>query len=125
MSRAPFSVKNRLRSFVYAFNGFKILIVEEHNARIHVVITLVAVIVSWSLKISTTEWMFILACITLVFIAELFNSAIENLADMVSPIHHPKIKKIKDLAAASVLLSAILSVIIAAIIFLPKVFYSL
>lgn len=120
MNNAPFSIKDRLRSFVYAFNGLKTLFIDEHNARIHLAIALVAIFTSVFLKISITEWIFIIGCIVLVFMAELFNSAIENLADVVSLMYHPKIKKVKDLAAASVLLAAILSVIVAAIIFIPK-----
>ncbi|MNY66215.1 Undecaprenol kinase [compost metagenome] len=56
----------------------------------------------------------------LVFVCELFNTALEALADFASPGKHPQIKKVKDLAAAAVLLSAISALITGIIIFLPK-----
>src|SRR5712671_5130876 len=56
-----------------------------------------------------------------VWAAELFNTAVEKLADMVSKDFHPKIKFIKDVSAAAVLLSAITAFLTGIIIFLPKV----
>jgi len=56
-----------------------------------------------------------------VFSMEIINSAIEQLADFVSPDYHEAIKKVKDLSAAAVLISALVSVIIACIIFIPKI----
>ena len=56
-----------------------------------------------------------------VFAMELINSAIENLADVISPDKDDRIKRIKDLAAAAVLFSAFISVVVGLIIFLPKI----
>ena len=73
------------------------------------------------LKISTTEWLFIISCSALVLSIELINTAMEFLCDMVSKEIHPSIKIIKDLGAAAVLLIAAGSVIIGIMIFLPKI----
>ncbi|MBC7653927.1 MAG: diacylglycerol kinase family protein, partial [Oligoflexus sp.] len=70
--------------------------------------------------ISAIEWLAVILVIGLVFITEIINTSIENIADFISPERHPKIKVIKDLAAAAVILSAIVSVIIGLLIFLPK-----
>ena len=56
-----------------------------------------------------------------VFVAEILNTAIENIADFISPGKNDKIKKIKDLAAAGVLISALTAFSIALIIFIPKI----
>lgn len=120
MKQKKFSIKSRLNSFKYAFDGFKTLFLEEHNSRIHLVIALLIIILGLIFNISNTEWLFIVFCIGFVFFAELVNSSIENIADFISPEKHHSIKKVKDLAAASVLTSAITSVIIGLIIFLPK-----
>lgn len=122
MEHKKFSIKSRLDSFKYAFNGFKTLFLEEHNSRIHLFIALFIIILGFLFNISNIEWLFIVFCIGLVFFAELINSSIENIADFVSPEKHHSIKKVKDLAAAAVLTGAITSVIIGLIIFLPKIY---
>ena len=116
-----FSIKDRFKSFSYAFNGLKLLLKEEHNSRIHLAITITVLILSILLKISTTEWLFVILLIGFVFVTEILNSAIENLADFVSPEKNNLIKKVKDLAAAGVLLSAVTALIVGIVIFLPKI----
>ncbi len=120
MKSQNFSIAKRLKSFTYAFNGFKILFKEEHNARIHAAIGILVLMLSIYFGLNINEWMAILFSIGLVFSAEIFNSAIENLCDFVSPQWNDKIKKVKDLSAAAVLLSAIIAVAIGLIIFIPK-----
>lgn len=122
MNDKKFSSKDRVKSFGYAFNGLKLFFYKEHNARIHALAAIFATSISFWLKISPIEWVAIIGVITLVFIAEIFNSSIEKLADVVSPEINPKIKTVKDLAAGAVLLTAIFAVIVAIIIFYPKLF---
>lgn len=120
MNKTSFSVRKRLSSFKYAFNGLKILIKEEHNARIHILATLFVITLSVVFQINKYEWLVILLCIGFVVSTEIINSAIENICDFISPEKHQQIKKIKDLSAAAVLTSAIVSLIIACLIFIPK-----
>ena len=115
-----FSFAKRLAGFRYAFNGLKILIREEHNARIHLFVTCCVLIAGIVFKISAGEWIAVIFCIGLVFALELINSAIENTADLISKERNETIKKIKDLSAGAVLIAAIASAIIGLIIFLPK-----
>ncbi|MCB1179227.1 MAG: diacylglycerol kinase family protein [Leptospiraceae bacterium] len=119
MKQEKFSFKKRLKSFTYAFNGFRILFREEHNARIHLVFAILALISGFYFKITTTEWISIIFVIGLVFILEILNSAIENICDFISPEYHETIKKVKDLSAAAVLFGAIVSVFVGLIVFLP------
>ena len=120
MKKNQTSVKKALRSFAFAFNGLKILILEEQNARIHTIGAFCAIVLGFVLKISLHEWVAIILAIGFVITIETINSAIENLADFVSPDKHDLIKKVKDLSAGGVLLSAITALIIGLIIFLPK-----
>ena len=122
MSHEKFSVRKRLKSFGYAFNGFKVMLREEHNARIHLVVAVLAVALGIILRISRPEWIFIAIVTGAVFTAELFNSAIENLCDHLSPEKNSSIKKIKDLSAAAVLVTAIVAVVTGCLIFLPRIF---
>lgn len=117
-----FSLKKRSKSALYALNGLRVLFLEEHNSRIHIAIVIVVVTAGFLLKISNTEWLVVCILIALVFSLEIINSAIENICDYISPQWNEVIKKVKDLAAAAVFVSSVISVICGAIIFLPKLY---
>lgn len=117
-----FSLKKRSKSALYALNGLRVLFLEEHNSRIHIAIVIVVATAGFLLKISNTEWLVICILIALVFSLEIINSAIENICDYISPQWNEVIKKVKDLAAAAVFVSSVISVICGAIIFLPKLY---
>ena len=122
MKQENFSIIRRLKSFTFALNGLKILILEEHNARIHLVAAILVIISGILLKISNAEWVAVTFSIGLVFALETINSAIENLADFVSPEKNDQIKKVKDLSAGAVLIGAIAALVNGLIIFIPKIF---
>jgi len=115
-----FSMLARLKSFGYAFNGIKYALTTQHNFYIHVTLTIVAIILGFILKISNTEWVAIVIVIGLVISAEIFNTAIEELVNLVSPKKNKKAGIIKDLAAGAVLVLAMAALITGTIIFLPK-----
>lgn len=115
-----FSIKARLKSFLYAFNGLKILFKTEHNVWIHSVSAFIAIIMGFQFKLSIFEWCFIALAIGIVFVAEIINTSIEYLTDFVSPQMDERAKKVKDLAAAAVFISSITSLAIGILIFLPK-----
>ncbi|MGM9779800.1 MAG: diacylglycerol kinase family protein [Prevotella sp.] len=77
--------QRRLRSFKYAANGLKVLATKEHNARIHVIAAILAILGATALKSDVTEWIAVLIVIALVFITEMLNSAVERLCDYVKP----------------------------------------
>ena len=109
-----------LRSFRHAFRGFGFLL-EENNAKFHLLASVIVLLLGFYVKLSAVEWTIILTQIGLVFAAETFNTAIEKLCDFVSPEHQPLIGKVKDLAAAGVLIVAFVAAIIGIIIFLPRI----
>lgn len=121
MKKQKFSLQNRLKSFSYAFNGLKVLFKEEHNARIHLLVTILVIILGLVFQVSLIEWIILIFAIGFVLISEIINTAIEQIADFISPQKHPKIKIIKDLAAASVLISSICAFVVGLIIFIPKI----
>jgi len=122
MDNQKFSLIDRIKSFKYAFQGLKLFFINDHNGRVHLFAAIIAIGLSFYLKLSALEWIAILGVISAVIVAEILNSAIEKLADVVSPDFHPKIKVVKDLAAAAVLVAAFLAVAVGAIIFIPKLF---
>jgi len=113
-------IKKRLKSFWWAFLGIIDLFRHHPNAQIHLVATIVVISTASYVGLSTIEWCIILLCIAGVLALEAVNSAIEYLADKISLKHDPLIGKAKDIAAAAVLLFAIGSVVIALLIFGPK-----
>jgi diacylglycerol kinase len=117
----PFSVQSRLNSFVYAFAGIKDFIRYEPQALMHAIAAALVIFAGFYFKITTHEWLAVMFAIGLVVVAEMLNTAIEKLTDMVSPEIHPKAKVVKDLSAGAVLVASIVAAIIGLIIFLPKI----
>lgn len=122
MKNNGFTLRKRLRSFRYAFNGIRLLIAKEHNAWIHCFAAVCVIIAGILLEISKMEWIAVVIVIGAVLAAEAVNSAMEALADFVSPEYSEAIKRTKDLAAGAVLLMAITAAIVGIIIFLPRMF---
>lgn len=120
MNETPFSLRNRIKSFSYAFQGIKTFFLTQHNAWIHAMATIIVIILGNIVALSTNEWCWIILSIALVFITEMLNTAIEFLTDIVSPEYHPLAKKTKDVAAGGVLVSAVIAVILGLLIFVPK-----
>ena len=117
-----FSWGARAKSFEYAWSGLRIVLQKEHNTWIHLALTLLAVLFGILLHISRVEWMALLIVMALVWITEILNTCIEKIMDFVHPEYHPKVKIIKDMAAAAVLIMAIVAVIVGGLIFIPKLF---
>lgn len=115
-----FSIKDRFKSFNYAFQGTKIFFSTQHNSWIHLLATILVLTAGYFLKLSSIEWLFLIITIALVFITEMINTAIEFLCDKISPELDPTIKKVKDISAAAVLIAAIMAILVWLIIFIPK-----
>ena len=95
------------------------LLREEKNARVHAVATAFVILVSVLLRLSRLEWAVLALAVAGVWAAEAMNSAIERLANVVSPLPHPLVGAAKDLAAASVLFAAIGAVVVGLFVFCP------
>jgi undecaprenol kinase/diacylglycerol kinase (ATP) len=119
------STSKFFRSFKYALTGIATVFKEELNARVHLLAAMVAVVLGLVLKLAWFEWIVIIMVIGGVIAMELINTSIEALADLYSTDYNPNIKKIKDLAAGAVLVSAITALIVGLIIFLPKILMKL
>ncbi len=118
----PFSIRERIESFRFALSGLKILFRDEHNARIHLAVAVLVIVMAFLTGASKNDWQWLMLSIALVLICEAFNSAIEYLCDLVSPDHHPLVAKAKDISAAAVLMAAIVASMIGLTVFLPLLF---
>ena len=83
--------------------------------------SIIAIALGVILKVNPLEWSLLIIVIAIVFIAELLNTAIETLSDYVNPEWNEKIMQVKDYAAAAVLISATVSLLVGGLIFIPKI----
>ena len=111
------------KAFVNAFSGLHYFFRHEQNGRTQLVIGVFTVILGTLLHISRLEWIAVLLCIGTVLSAEMINSALEKLCDYIQPSSNPQIRIIKDVAAGGVLFISIVSAIIGAFIFIPKLWH--
>lgn len=116
-----FSLVARARSFNHAFRGIGIIFKTQHNAWLHALIAGVVIILGFAYRISEGEWALVILAITSVLAAESFNTAIEIDIDLTSPNYHPYARDTKDVASATVLITALGAAVVGAIIFLPKI----
>ncbi len=112
--------KNRLRSIWIALDGIKQVLLTQQNARIHLVVTLVVFLAAGVLDFSGLEWALLVLVVGFVWAAEIFNTAIEDLVDLVSTEQNPSAKRIKDISAGAVLISALVAVLVGLLIFCSK-----
>ncbi|WP_370392171.1 diacylglycerol kinase family protein [uncultured Winogradskyella sp.] len=117
--KEPFLI-NRLKSVGYAFKGMLILFRTEASIKIQLVIAILVTIAGFYFNISKTEWLAQIIMIGLVMSMEGMNTAIEYLSDFIHPEKNHKIALIKDIAAGAVFIAALVAVVVACIIYLPK-----
>lgn len=114
-------IRSRRLSFVYAFKGLKALFLSQENFKIHILAAILVNALGFYFGISNVEWALIWICISAVLCAEAFNTAIEEIINLLHPDHHPKAGLIKDVSATAVLLFAFGSIIVACLIFIPYI----
>lgn len=114
-----------LASFGYAFAGLGHCFRTQRNFRIHISIAVLATIAGYFLALSFVEWAVVAVMVTLVLAAEMVNTMVESLVDLVTQERHPLAKVAKDVAAGVVLLTAIGAVVVGLLVFAPKVLATL
>lgn len=108
-----------LHSFKYAFEGIWYVLRSQRNAKIHLGVTLAVILLGLFLRLSALHWAVLLVTIGMVFAAEMFNTVIEALIDLVSPNYHPLAKIAKDAAAGAVFILAMMSVLVGLLVLGP------
>lgn len=108
--------------FKHAWEGMKYAFTTQPNFKVHSLVALAAIFVGLLLRLSRIEWLTLMFTICLVFVAEMINTAIESMTDLIEKKHHLKAKIAKDVSAGMVLVAAISSIIVALLLFVPKIF---
>jgi diacylglycerol kinase (ATP) len=114
-------MKKFILSVGFALKGLKYAFTSQQNFRIQTSIALIAIALGLYFNLSASEWHWIMLCIAMVLVMELFNTGIETLTDLVSPGYNKLAGHVKDISAAGVLIMAIFTLITGIIIFLPKI----
>jgi diacylglycerol kinase len=108
-----------LKSFTYSFKGLQKVVREEQNIKIQLIIGTIIVLLGIFLQISASEWIPLILSMAMVILAEVLNSAVERVADVLKPRINEYVREIKDIMAGAVMITAITSIIIGILVFLP------
>ncbi|MFT7162453.1 MAG: diacylglycerol kinase [Bacteroidia bacterium] len=122
MNRVLNSLNKNIRSYRYALRGLSFVFRTENNMIYHSIAAFISVVCGLIFQISNSEWIAIFLACGLVFMAEIFNTALEKLLDFISPEHNTQVGLIKDISAAAVLTISIAALLVGTVIFIPKIF---
>jgi diacylglycerol kinase len=117
----PQAQTNFLHSFAHALHGVLHVIKHEKNARIHLGFAIVAFGSGEWLGVSNAELAAVFFAVVIVFLAEMFNTAIERTLDLIDVRDNPRIKLIKDMSAGAVLIAAVAAVMVGIVVYVPYV----
>jgi diacylglycerol kinase len=112
--------KKELRSFVPAYKGLRLL-AADHNFHFHFPVGILVFLAGWFFGISQEEWLWIIAAVFAVWIAEGFNTAIERIVDMVVPVYHIPAGEIKDISAGVVVMAVVFAGTVGSLVLVPYV----
>lgn len=108
-----------MNSVAYALQGLAFVVRTQRNARLHGLAAGLVCAAGWVVGLSRAEWLAIVVAVVLVWSAEAFNTALEQLADALHPERHPGVGRAKDVAAAAVLIAALGAAVIGMLVFVP------
>lgn len=109
-----------MHSFENAFNGVWCLLATQAHARLHLLASFVVISLVTFLKINANDWILLILAMSVVWVTEAINTAIELTVDLISPAYHPLAGKVKDVAAGAVLLASMFALVVGLIIFGSK-----
>lgn len=112
--------KNIIESFNYAVNGIISALKSERNLKVHFAAAAIVIIISLFFDFTRTEILLLAFTITFVLMAELFNTAIEKIVDLIVEDFHPLARLAKDIAAGAVLISAVNAIIVGYLLFFDR-----
>jgi diacylglycerol kinase len=121
MSTAPNQTSHTwISKFRYAFRGLGVGVTRQHSFLVHIPVAIAVVIAATCFRVKPAEWCILTLCVAIVCSAEMFNSALENMAKAVTQERREELRDSLDTAAAAVLVAALGSVVVGAIIFAPR-----
>ena len=110
------------KSFLFAIQGFRTAVTTERNIKVMLAVGALAVAAGVVVGLDLVSWAIIVLCCAVVVMAELFNTAIETVVDLVSPEFHPLAGRAKDIAAAAVWFLSFLVAIVGVLVYANAIF---
>lgn len=104
-----------------ALSGVQLVIKTEINAKIIITLAIIVLVFGVLFNISYSEWLFVILAIGMVAVAEMINTSIEAVTDLVTDKWHQEAKNAKDIAGGMVLAACFFAAVMGLIIFLPKI----
>jgi len=114
------TAKSLLKSFKYAADGITYCLLTQRNMKIHTAAAIAALALAWYFELPATEIIVLILTIAAVMVAEMINTAIETLVDLISPQYHPLAKVAKNIAAGAVLVSSVASIAVGFFLFFHR-----
>lgn len=105
------------KSFLFAIQGFRTAVATERNIKVMLSVGACAVVAGLALQLDLLSWAIVLLCCGVVIMAELLNTAVETVVDLVSPEFHPLAGRAKDIAAAAVWVLSVIVAIVGVLVF--------
>ena len=105
------------KSFLFAIQGFRTAIATERNIKVMLAVGACAIVAGLTLQLDLLSWAIVLLCCGVVIMAELMNTAVETVVDLVSPEFHPLAGRAKDIAAAAVWVLSVIVAIVGVLVF--------
>jgi diacylglycerol kinase len=115
--------RNFRDSLRYAANGIVYALVSQRNMKIHLVATVLVISAGLFFGLNTVEWLLIILTVTMVWAAEILNSSLEEVVDLVSPEYDVRAGRAKNMSAGAVLVTALGAVFVGIMIFGPRIIY--
>lgn len=112
--------RNLPESFRFAWQGFRMAFRTQRNLRIDLIAAVLALGTAWALRLPWWELALVVGAAAAVIAAELFNSALEALVDLVQAQADPLARRAKDMAAAAVLVTALGAAAVGGLLFVPR-----
>ncbi|MEO1456693.1 MAG: diacylglycerol kinase family protein [Pseudomonadota bacterium] len=119
MEAASGYARARVRSFGYAIEGLGFVVATQPHAKLHGTATVLVFATGLLLEIRPTDWLWLIAATAAVWVAEILNTAVEHLCDVVSPEQNLSVKRAKDVAASAVLITSAAALAIGLTVLLP------
>jgi diacylglycerol kinase len=121
----PLKSPNLFASFRNAVAGLWYALRTQRNARIHLIFTVLVSVVGFWLGLNLEQWCLIILSIGMVWMAELSNTVLENVVDLLSPEYHILAKTAKDVKASVVVVASLTAVLIGLLVLGPKLLHQL
>jgi len=116
------NITKTIRSFRHAFAGMYHALQNHQNLKVHIAAAVFTTIITIFLDIPKVEFLMVVFAIMFVIFAEMVNTSIEEMTDLITQEHRQEAKIAKDIASAAVLIASIFAIVVALVVFVPRLF---